>query len=79
MVGTMAVRPIEPEDDLATIVATTRREMISTGEDKAPASGIYEPPFGPDARAVIMALVRDGTYRKAARRVARTDPQLADV
>lgn len=75
----MATRPIEFEDDFATFVARIRREMIAAGEHKAPVAGVYEPPFGADARAAIMELVRNGTYREAARRVALDDPELADL
>ena len=75
----MAIHPIEFDDDLATVVARIQREMIAAGEHKAPAAGVYEPPFGDNARAAIMKLVRDGTYREAARRVAVDDPELADL
>jgi hypothetical protein len=75
----MAVHPVEFEDDFTTVVADIRREMIAAGEHKAPAAGVYEPPFGNVARATIMQLVRDGTYREAARRVAVDDPELADL
>jgi hypothetical protein len=75
----VATHPVEFEDDFATLVARTRHEMIAAGEHKAPAAGVYEPPFGAEARQAIMDLVRDGTYRKAARRVAQDDPELADL
>ena len=76
--GDVATHPVEGEDDFATLVTRTRCEMIAAGEHKAPAAGVYEPPFGDDARAAIMRLARDGTYREAARRVAVDDPELAD-
>ena len=75
----VATHPVEFEDDFAALVARTRREMTAAGEHKAPVAGLYEPPFGTDAREAIMALVRDGTYREAARRVAKDDPELADL
>jgi hypothetical protein len=77
--GDVATHPVEFDDDFTALVARTRREMIAAGEHKAPAAGVYEPPFGVEAREAIMALVRDGTYREAARRVTLEDPELADL
>ena len=55
-------------------IATSR----SVRENRAPAAGVYEPPFGADARQAIMELVRDSTYRAAADCVTVDDPELAD-
>ena len=77
--GAVATHAVEFEDDFAALVARTRRDMIAAGEHRTPEAGVYEPPFGADARQAIMGLVRDGTYRDAAGRVALEDPELADV
>jgi hypothetical protein len=69
---------VEFEDDFAALVARMRREMIAADENRAPATGVYEPPFGANARQAIMELVRHGTYRAAADRVTVDDPELAD-
>jgi hypothetical protein len=76
--GGVATHAVEFEDDFAALVERTRREMIAAGENRAPAAGVYEPPFGADARQAILELVRDGTYRAAADRVTVGDPELAD-
>jgi hypothetical protein len=75
----VAVHPLEFEDDFEAFIAGIRREMIAAGENKAPMAGVYEPPFGDEVRAAIMELVRNGTYREAAQRVALDDPELADL
>src|SRR5947207_273665 len=51
--GDVATHAVEFDDDFAALVARTRREMIAAGENRAPATGVYEPPFGADARQAI--------------------------
>ncbi len=73
----MAMKPIET-DDLETVVMLARRQLVASGRHKAPAPGVYASPLGGEERAAVLALLRDGTYSEAARRVGEADPELAD-
>jgi hypothetical protein len=73
----MAMQPVDT-DDLDTVVMRARRQLTASGQHKAPASGRYVSPLGEEERAVVLALLRDGTYKDAARRVGEADPELAD-
>jgi len=73
----MAMQPLEV-DDLDTVVMRARRQLVASGRHKAPATGLYASPLGGEERAAVLALLRNGTYREAARRVGEADPELAD-
>lgn len=73
----MAMQPLEV-DDLDTVVMRARRQLVASGRHKAPVTGLYASPLGGEERAVVLALLRNGTYREAARRVGEADPELAD-
>jgi len=73
----MAMQPLEV-DDLETVVMRARRQIIASGRHKAPATGSYASPLGVEERAAVLALLRDGTYQEAARRVGEAGPELAD-
>ncbi len=74
----MATDPLDVEDDFRSTVAGVRSELIAAGENKAPAGGEYASPLGPEEREAIVRLVRDGTYHKAAAKIGKIDPELAD-
>ena len=76
--GTVATDPLDLEDDIVAVVARARRRMIAAGKDKAPVVGAYRSPFRAEEREAILELLRDGTYHRAAARVAAADPDLAD-
>lgn len=73
----MAMQPLERED-LDTVVMRARRRLVASGRHKAPAMGVYASPLGAQERAAVLGLLRNGTYREAARRVGEADPELAD-
>jgi hypothetical protein len=73
----MAMQPLEV-DDLETVVLRARRQLVASGRHKAPATGLYASPLDAEERAAVLALLRNGTYREAARRVGEADPELAD-
>lgn len=72
----MAMQPLEV-DDLKTVVMRARR-IVASGRHKAPATGTFASPLGAEERAAVLALLRNGTYHEAARRVGEADPELAD-
>jgi hypothetical protein len=74
----VATDPLRLEDDFANVVARVRREIVAAGKHKAPKSGRYQSPLGPEEREAILRLLRDGTYHRAAARVGEEDPELAD-
>lgn len=73
----MVMQPVE-SDDLDTVVMRARRQLTASGRHKAPASGPYVSPLGEEERAAVLALLRNGTYQDASRRVGEADPELAD-
>lgn len=73
----MATDPIDMANDFDSIVLRPRRQLAASGKDKAPVIGRYDSPLGPEERAAILKLLRDGTYQEAARRVGDEDPELA--
>lgn len=73
----MAMQPLEVED-LDTVVMRARRQLVASGRHKAPVTRLYTSPIGDEERAAVLALLRDGTYQEAARRVGEADPELAD-
>lgn len=73
----MAMQPVEL-DDLDSVVTRARRQLVASGRHKAPASGRSVSPLGEEERAAVLALLRNGTYKEASRRVGEADPELAD-
>lgn len=65
-------------EDLDAVVTRARRQLVASGRNKAPATGLYASPLGEEERAAVLALLRDGTYWEAAKRVGEADPDLAD-
>jgi hypothetical protein len=78
IVWAVATDPRARHDDFAAVVARIRQEVVAAGEDKAPVPGGYVSPLGAEERTAIMRLLRDGTYARAAARIAAADPDLAD-
>lgn len=74
----MATDPLALHNDLFAVVDRVRREVVAAGENRPPVPGGYTSPLGPEERDVIMRLIYDGTYARAAARVGIEDPELAD-
>lgn len=74
----MATDPLALHDDLSAVVDRVRRDIAAAGENKPPVPGGYTSPLGPEERDVIMHLIHDGTYARAAARIGNEDPELAD-
>lgn len=74
----VATDPVDLDDGLESVVQRVRKEIRAAGEHKAPRIGEYVSPLTREERDAIMALVRDGTYHRAAGRVGAEDPDLAD-
>jgi hypothetical protein len=75
--GCVAIR-LEVESDLSDVVERTRQQLHEAGEDRAAVAGVYDPGLAPAASDAILGLLRDGTYHRAAARIAAVDPDLAD-
>ena len=74
----MAVDPIDVDPELRELVARARRRAEEAGELRPPARGPLRTSISVEVGAVIMELLRDGTYAAAVARIAAEDPDLAD-
>jgi hypothetical protein len=74
----VATDPLALHDDFSAVVERVRREIVAAGENKPPDPGGYTSPLSPEERDAIRRLLDDGTYARAAARVAHDDPDLAD-
>ncbi len=73
----MATQQVQ-EDDFSTTVERVRRAAAAAGELRAPAVGRYVSPLGEEERAVVLRLLRDGTYASVVADIGEGDPDVAD-
>ena len=74
----VATDPIMVGDELTAVVERVRRRLRADGGKRAPVVGVFESPLDREASAVLLELLRDGTYRAAVEQVVAEDPELAD-
>lgn len=71
----MAVDPTDVDPGLRELVARAREEAR---ELRPPGRGPLRTSISPEVGAVIMELLRDGTYAAAVAQIVAEDPDLAD-
>jgi hypothetical protein len=77
-VDPVSTRPVHLEPELAEAIERAREALDASGERRA-RRGSFTSPLGEKERVAVARMLRDGTYRRLADEVARTDDELTDL